>query len=87
MIVGVIDDGLAAFDSGPYVKLYNVAGPLLVEKHGPIVDHKSSAIHPVGELVRDGLPGVLEVVEGRVLNECVCPVRSPRHEVDFVTGL
>lgn len=68
VVVGVVDDGFATFDSSPQVKLHNVAGALLVEKHRPVVDHKSSPVYPVGQLVSYGLTAILEVVQGGILD-------------------
>lgn len=87
VIVCIVNDGLPTLDSRPEVKLYDVACSLFVEKHSPVVHHKSSTINSVRELVCDSLPRVLKVVERRVLNECVCAIGSPGHEIDLVTSL
>lgn len=62
MVVGVGNNGLTTLDASAQVKLYNVAGALLVEEQCAIVDDKTSAIHTMWEFVGGGGTACNEVL-------------------------
>lgn len=87
VVVGVVDNGLAAFDASAQVELDDVARALLVEEDGAVVSHEACPVHAVRQLVGGRLAAVFKVVQGGELDERVGSVRRPGHEEDFVAGL
>lgn len=87
VVVGVVDNGLAAFDASAQVELDDVSRALLVEEDGAVVGHKACPVHAVRQLVGGRLTAVFKVLQGGELNESVSAVRRPGHEEDLVTGL
>ncbi len=87
MVVGVGDDGLAALDTSPQVKLDNVARALLVEEERPIVNHKACSVNTMWEFVGGGRPSGDEVFFGGIFCQCVGAIGCPGHVVNLIGGL
>lgn len=87
VVVGVVDDGLAAFDASAQVELDDVSRALLVEEDGAVVGHEACPIHTMRQLVGGCLTAVFKVLQGGELDERVGAVGRPGHEEDFVAGL
>ena len=87
VVVGVVDDGLAALDARAQVELDDVARALLVEEERAVVHHEARAVHAVRQLVGGGGPARHEVLLGGVLGQRVRAVGRPGHVVDLVRGL
>ncbi len=87
MVVGVVDNSLAAFDASAQVKLDNVASALFVKEDGAIIGDEAGPINTVGQFIGGRLATILEVLQRGVFDEGVSAVWRPGHEEDFVTCL
>lgn len=54
VVVGAGNNRLTALDARAQVKLYDVAGPLLVEEQRTVIDDKASAVHAMRQFVCGG---------------------------------